>query len=433
MRAVPKGPLSELMEMQPQSRLFLTCLVVVLGVLVLDLFYVADTVEKPLVSQTSLSVFVIFTLVLTATVAKKAQDEHRSVQLAPKFVREDLRKESQDFARSLIRQSLLECNHSRPAQLPSEHVEVQAPMPLRPLDETTQFMEKRGEFANVRDWICEVRKWFSKDLIPLILSSHIENCKMLNSLLRRFTSHKEQFWVFEGSLGQSMVKLTHEEENYYRRVSLPEIQDLMVELNCNYQRDTQASQSFSLKGHQGVEQAYAQARLQLMETVLQRQLLEAYFKLPGYDAREYVIERLHELALTSSMSGYSNKSGGGFRGDVWSPRHPTDARILAYLFFRMLSAGNNLTKDPKFTLLPEILREFPDPVTRVPDLYFYQRNPPSSIETHYEVIVDGDSWPAWPGSENVFSAVAMFLYALKTKKKGFFRNMNCAEMIRLIS
>lgn len=414
-------------EWPTQSRLLLLCLVLVLAVLLLDLFYVADTVERPVISQTSLSVLVLLALATTLTVATRTQHEAtQSLQ-----GREDLHTASQHFARSLLHQSLLECGPSRPAvHSPDLQYRLEPLVPSQ-IDATSQFLERKGLNPNVRMWVNELRKWFSKDLLPLILSSHIENCRRLNSLLQRLTSQIGESWVYEGAFGLPMVQLTYEEEHHGRRVSLNDIRDLMASLRFDYQTDAQVIDSFSLRGDK--EPSAAHYRVQLMDSVHQRQLLETYFKVPGFDCRDYAITRLHELSQTAALCGYSNKAGGSFRGAAWSPRLPTDAKLLANVFFRMLSAGNNLTNDPRFNMLAEIYREFPEAVSSQPDLYFYQRNPPSNSESHYDVIVEGETWPCWPGADNLFCAVAVFLQTLRAKHKGRYRSMNCADLVRLLA
>jgi len=414
-------------EWPTQTRLLLLCLVLVLAVLLLDLFYVADTVERPVISQTSLSILVLLALATTLTVATRTQ--HEVTQSL--HIREDLHQASQHFARSLLHQSLLECGPSHPAIHSHEQQYRLEPHLPSQIDSTSQFLERKGLNPNMRMWVNELRKWFSKDLLPLILSSHIENCRRLNSLLQRLTSQIGESWVYEGAFGLPMVQLTYEEEHHCRKVTINDIRDLMASLRFDYQTDSQAIDSFSLRG--GKEPSAAHYRVQLMDSVHQRQLLETYFKVPGFDCRDYAIIRLHELSQTTALSGYSNKAGGSFKGAAWSARLPTDAKLLANVFFRMLNAGNNLTNDPRFSMMAEIYREFPETVTSTPDLYFYQRSPPSSSESHYDVIVEGETWPCWPGADNFFCAVAAFLLALRAKHKGHYRSMNCAELVRLLA
>ena len=414
-------------EWPGQSQLLLICVGLVLAVLLLDLFYVADTVERPVISQTSLSVLVLLALAATLTIATRTQ--HSTAHSL--HLREDLHTASQHFARSLLHQSLQECGQTRPIAQPREQsYYVEARLPSQ-LDATSQFIERKGLNSSLRLWINEVRKWFSKDLLPLILSSHIENCRRLNSLLQRLTSQTGETWVYEGSLDLPMVQLTYEEKHASRRVSISDIRDLMASLRFDYQTDSQAIGSFSLRG--GQEPSAAHYRVQLMDSMHQRQLLETYFKVPGFDCRDYVITRLHELGQTTALSGYSSKAGGSYKGAAWSPRLPTDTKLLANVFFRMLSAGNNLTNDPRFNMMSEICREFPETVSGKPDLYFYQRNPPSDSESHYDVVVEGEVWPCWAGADNLFCAVAVFLLVLRSKHKGQYRSMNCAELVRLIA
>mmetsp|Transcript_10550 Transcript_10550/g.10556 ORF Transcript_10550/g.10556 Transcript_10550/m.10556 type:complete len:166 (-) Transcript_10550:343-840(-) len=161
-----------------------------------------------------------------------------------------------------------------------------------------------------------IRLWYSKDFLRLVLESHLENLLALNKQLREFTQGKDRYWIFEGSFDESRgLDLTFEERNYYKRVGLREIQDLAMEMGCNYVKDLEASRAYSIKGQQDPNVEKAIKRLVFVDTLRQRIMLEKYFEIPGYNCRGYVINRLHSLENSPGLSGYSANSGGSYQGD----------------------------------------------------------------------------------------------------------------------
>jgi hypothetical protein len=66
-------------------------------------------------------------------------------------------------------------------------------------------------------------------------------------------------------------------------------------------------------------------------------------------------------------------------------------------------------------------------------VWFYQKNPESMIEPHYDIFSGGEIWQSFKGNDNLFCAVALFLYHVKTKSQGMFLQMNCNELLELIA
>ena len=162
-----------------------------------------------------------------------------------------------------------------------------------------------------------------------------------------------------------------------------------------------------------------------------------YLDIPGYSCRGYVIQRIRALARSPCLSAYSSRSGGFYNADSWSPKKPTDAHILSHIFFCLLNNGNNPSFNPEASIMNEIVLSYPNPLPREQQSHrvmFYQKNPESQVEPHFDIISGNEIWQAYKGNNNLFCAIALFLYHIKTKSPGyFFIHMNCSELLELIA
>jgi hypothetical protein len=311
---------------------------------------------------------------------------------------------------------------------------------LKPFDYSSDladsFLRSRGLDKKMRDWIENVRKWFANDLLPLILSGHIENLLSLNRLLKQLTSNKDRCWIYEGSFDdEKLLSLSYEEKTSYRRVSLREIQNLSVEIGCNYEEDSKSCQTYSIQETHNPQREVSLVRMSFVEHIRQRLVLEKFFEVPDFNCRGYVISRLHTLAGTSCLNGYSSSAGGFYMSDKWTPKKPTDSHILAHQFFQMLNNGNSAIPDPTYNIYHEIVTKYPNSQPSFTDLNsvcFYQKNPESLIEPHFDIISGREHWMALSGNDNLFSAVSLFLHHVRTKGNGYFLKMDCSGFIHLV-
>ena len=223
---------------------------------------------------------------------------------------------------------------------------------------------------------------------------------------------------------------------YYKRVNLRDIQDLAIEIGCNYAKDLDLTRNFSFRGQNPMENQMAMQRVAFIEVLKQRMIFEKYIDLPNYSCRGYILQRMRALARTSCLSGYTSSSGGFYMADTWTPKKPTDAHILSHIFFCLLSNGNNPSFNPDVNIMNDIVINYPTPVPNEEQphrVWFYQKNPDSQIEPHFDVVSGKEIWQAYNGNDNLFCAVALFLYHVKTKSQGYFIHMNCTELLDLIA
>lgn len=83
----------------------------------------------------------------------------------------------------------------------------------------------------------------------------------------------------------------------------------------------------------------------------------------------------------------------------------------------------------------DIIINYPAPLphdSQAQRVWFYQKNSDSQIEPHFDVFSGNEIWQAYKGNDNLFCAIALFLYHVKTKSQGYFLQMNCSELLELI-
>lgn len=479
-QGTPWQYLQDLQNRRHKSRVLLSVLLGILGILIADLYLIGPTHDTVFGSNVVSFLALLTVSVTVYVVYKSIQDDLELKLLSRDDLVNDFRRKNLENSKELLRKAGLESvkrrivsmPHSFPEQFsPPQHERLYTapsypsysayptytslpnyshPSPLMQpslqlnlksfdySDELAEaFLRSKGLDSRIRTWMENVRKWYAKEMIPIVLTGHIENLLTLNKLLREFSSNKERFWIYEGSFDETkLIDLTYEERQYYRRVSLKEIQDLAVEVGCSYTRDIEACRSYSIQGQQQPQQEAAQKRVMFVDAIRHRIILEKYFDTPGYNARSYTISRLHSLASTSCLSGYSSSSGGSFLSDAWTPKKPTDAHILSNLFFRMLNNANNTAEDPTFDMTSDFMISYPNVVPQIEKpnkVYFYQKNPDSCVEPHYDIISGGETWNCYKGNNNLFCAVSLFLLHVKNKNDGYFYSMDCRDLFHLIS
>ncbi|CAM9458725.1 unnamed protein product [Ascophyllum nodosum] len=141
---------------------------------------------------------------------------------------------------------------------------------------------------------------------------------------------------------------------------------------------------------------------------------------PGVGNPAYVLERLKVLAEDDFMSAFDYDNGGMYpAGRDWSEELPTDAAVVMRLF---VCCSDDLLprqwdKDRPFARQHLVDRQ-PCKSDALPGRFFLTRNdalhPP-----YYLVVADEEVWHALPGPTNVFQAIALFFYAIKTHKSGY--------------
>ncbi|XP_064604639.1 transmembrane protein 209-like [Liolophura sinensis] len=140
--------------------------------------------------------------------------------------------------------------------------------------------------------------------------------------------------------------------------------------------------------------------------------------------QEYIVKRIKHLSLGGCMSDY-DWNGGGNYGKPWGEHLPTDAALIAHLFCTYLDSL--LPADPKYldgkTFTSQYFLKTPDKpnLKKADNLLLYQAkiNPP-----HFNVVIGEETWTLPKGRNNLFYAILLFLYHIKTKEHGMLGRIN---------
>lgn len=465
--------LTQLKDRHARTKTYLLCLVVLLIALLFDLFFIEPS-DGALFGKTAITMLALTTAVACCALGYSQVKDELEIKLQ---IHHDSgsgqRRKKHEVSKEILRKASQECakyevlhttspvrNYTGPTpykqptyfdpSVPTyksyydQATPLAKPSPpilnLKPFDYSSDladsFLRSKGLDRKMRDWVENVRKWYANDLLPLILSGHIENLLAINRLLKHFTGTKDRNWIYDGSFDDgNVLNLTYEEKTNYRRVSLREIQNLAVEIGCNYEEDSRTCQTYSIQEPHNPQREVSMIRMSFVEQIRQRLILEKFFEVPDFNCRGYVITRLHSLAGTSCLNGYSSSAGGFYMSDKWTAKKPTDSHILAHLFFQMLNNGNSALPDPTYNIYHDIVTKYPNMMPTFTDpnsVCFYQKNPESLIEPHFDVVSGREQWMALSGNDNLFSAVALFLHHVKTKGNGYFMKMDCSGFVYLV-
>lgn len=140
----------------------------------------------------------------------------------------------------------------------------------------------------------------------------------------------------------------------------------------------------------------------------------------GVGNPSYVLQRLKDLAEDDFLSAFVYDKGYCPEEDrEWTEDLPTDAAIVMRFF--VCCADNWLPRewaqDRPFARQHFVDRQ-PCSSDALPGRYFLARSEPV-YPPHFFVVANQEVWQALPGPTNVFQAIALFLYSIKTKKSGY--------------
>lgn len=155
------------------------------------------------------------------------------------------------------------------------------------------------------------------------------------------------------------------------------------------------------------------------ELLRKRHRLEKYTKVLGATSREYLIQRIRELAKGSYMAEFKWNGGGLWKGKEWSQEFPTDAQIVFHLFCTFMDfvlPDQQSANGKPFTGKYVAISETPDLSKSSVILYQRQVHPP-----HFEVVSSHPTevWQVMQGRSNLFQALVLFIYCVKQKLCGY--------------
>ncbi|XP_050413984.1 transmembrane protein 209 [Patella vulgata] len=170
-----------------------------------------------------------------------------------------------------------------------------------------------------------------------------------------------------------------------------------------------------------------------VSTLKQLALTKSNF-IPGFNSvvpyldfssnQEYLTKRILELGKDGCMSEFC-WNGGGHYGKVWGEHLPTDSAIVMHALCTYMDS--RLPAQPRFpdgkTFTSQYFMKTPDKpnLQKKDNLLLYQSsiNPPL-----YQVIFGGNTYNLPKGRNNMFQALLLFLYHVKTHQEGMLGRVN---------
>lgn len=161
--------------------------------------------------------------------------------------------------------------------------------------------------------------------------------------------------------------------------------------------------------------------------VQKRQMLEKYMDVHGSPSREYIVQRVKELAEGGCMAAFRWNGGGSWQGKPWTTELPTDSQILIHLFCAhmdgLLPADPRADKNKPFSSLYYVLApKSPDAVPTAAKIYQSHVHPP-----HFKVLEHQEVWDTFQGRNNLFHAIFLWVFAVQTRLDGFIGQVHLSE------
>ncbi|XP_074605035.1 uncharacterized protein LOC141858239 isoform X1 [Brevipalpus obovatus] len=142
--------------------------------------------------------------------------------------------------------------------------------------------------------------------------------------------------------------------------------------------------------------------------------------------QEYLINRLRDLSNRGCPTDFNWNRGADYKGKRWSEEWPTDAQIIMHCFCTYMNS--KLPSNPNYpeakAFTGQYFRAMKDDKNSggKVQIHIFQTevNPP-----HFNVLLKQDDIIEIPqGKNNVFYAIIVFLYFIKTKHYGFLGRVN---------
>ena len=200
----------------------------------------------------------------------------------------------------------------------------------------------------------------------------------------------------------------------------------------------------NFSGSTGTEEQLRAAAQQQAEAIIARkhdQLQRFLDVTQDRSCKDYVLDRLRQLHEGGTLSGYEWNGGGKWKGRDWSQDSlPTDAHIILHLFVEKMNlliatqaveSGMRVGETPFSNRYVLITPQTPDPKNKDVLIWLQRRNP-----AHVKVVVRNEIWEVQPGSNNLFHALILYIYAVAKEERGVVEMMSlqqsCPELLAVV-
>ncbi|KAJ1888863.1 hypothetical protein LPJ66_008352 [Kickxella alabastrina] len=171
----------------------------------------------------------------------------------------------------------------------------------------------------------------------------------------------------------------------------------------------------------------------------ERMALEKYLLIPGFNCREYIVQRVHTLSQSGALPAYKFDGGGNYvaganaatatvgsapAGDTQAPReqpwnqaqHPTDAQLLFHLFCTFMDQTMPPVQNTRYP--------FTDRFVLQPDCKPDHNLPAQIIQVvrkrpHFCLFVKGSFYDVTAGRNNLFIVLILFVLEIQRECAGY--------------
>jgi len=163
---------------------------------------------------------------------------------------------------------------------------------------------------------------------------------------------------------------------------------------------------------------------QLVNLIEERERLEKYLLVPSMpeQSRGYVLKRIRELTKDRRFGEMNWKGGGVYKNVPWTAKSklPSDVEIILHFFFAHVELHLHVKGfAAKYKLTGDDLEQRH---SVGPDLCVVERRTMTS--SHVQVICRGKEYAVRSGRDNVFEALALFLYFVNDMYQGMLDNVD---------
>lgn len=294
-------------------------------------------------------------------------------------------------------------------------------------------------------WIKYTKEWIHEGIIKKLIRIDLDNlkdlCRILNSIGYNLVFTEEaarggrectptygvpSFSKSPGYSGYSNIVVCEYEKisknhsdkrnkliSYNEVLQMELQQDLVGKLYDKFYYAIKSRKMFNIEG---------KTKDDFDDILSQRKDIEQYYTIDGFDhiTRYYVYQRIHRLAEMTTLNIKYN-SGDSFDSKEWSSKLPTDAKIIMWLFCTCFQRIYRDGSDYKEII--KILHDYQDyhsKYSKNEDKLVIVQVAPPRYAPLYKVISGNKELNGYPGEENVYSAILLFLYEIKTKKNGIY-------------
>eukprot|EP00742_Colponemidia_sp_Colp-10_P012547 GILJ01014108.1.p1 GENE.GILJ01014108.1~~GILJ01014108.1.p1 ORF type:complete len:667 (+),score=78.94 GILJ01014108.1:56-2056(+) len=301
-------------------------------------------------------------------------------------------------------------------------------------DERAYRMYKRLQVYDcIDEWSERVRQWFSSRLLPDLIDEHDKNTARLTRLLRLLGYSLDETPVVSYDMHrnlQSPLRVDSQSGAALGGLSTLESSSGLsktsnsVNLSLLLFSEGSLDANFLMKIKQ--LSMHGDFDREFREAVTARRRIERFFMLDRYyKQRPYVVERLRDLCASGGLAGYQASGGSKWRNQAWDSSLPTDAHILSHVFFCFMDS----LLLPAQSFFQDFVISYPrEPALRrgSKTVAFHQCKPDSQ-PPHFQIVSEDEIWEVVKGRNNLFHAMCLFLFHIKTKMGGFCGPINLAE------